>query len=66
MENVGIDELIEFDKSKEKSNLSKQIDKLKTNFQKTPHNFRGVFCLPASIILPGIFKNESPSEPTFF
>lgn len=33
MENVGIDELIEFDKSKEKSNLSKQIDKLKTNFQ---------------------------------
>jgi hypothetical protein len=28
MENVGIDELIEFDKSKEKSNFSKQIDKL--------------------------------------
>jgi len=33
MENVGIDELIEFDKSKEKSNFSKQIDKLKLNLQ---------------------------------
>ncbi len=33
MENVGIDELIEFDKSKEKSKFSKQFDKLKTNLQ---------------------------------